>query len=203
MRIYFWHTRHAGRVLSIAGRTGRVSLGSEKAPYHRSHSCKTPASKKPYCVIIRAVTSTDFRNPLTGPPNSNHIRLTERFASPYGALGFHVFMGSDSPPGPSSVSWQVVLLLVSNQTIFMQIKRRSKIITRAGVKYVLSNTNTNTNTFFSEFQIQIQIQIHRQKSDQIQIQIQIQPIKYKYKYTLRPRQNWRHFTDDILKFILL
>ena len=76
---------------------------------------------------------------------------------------------------------------------------------RAGVKYVLSNTNTNTNTFFSEFQIQIQIQIHRQKSDQIQIQIQIQPIKYKYKYkyTLRPRQNWRHFTDDILKFILL
>ena len=56
--------------------------------------------------------------------------------------------------------------------------------TRAGVKYVLSNTNTNTNTntFFPEFQIQIQIQIHRQKSDQIQIQIQIQLIKYKYKY---------------------
>ena len=84
---------------------------------------------------------------------------------------------------------------------------RSMVKARAGVKYVLANTNTNTNTFFSEFQIQIQIQIHRQKSDQIQIQIQIQPIKlkykYKYKYTLRPRQNWRHFTDDILKFILL
>ena len=74
---------------------------------------------------------------------------------------------------------------------------------RAGVKYVLSNTNTNT--FFAEFQIQIQIQIHRQKSDQIQIQIQIQLIKYKYKYkyTMRPRQNCRHFTDDILKFIVL
>ena len=59
--------------------------------------------------------------------------------------------------------------------------------------------------FFPEFQIQIQIQIHRQKSDQIQIQIQIQLIKYKYKYkyTMRPRQNCRHFTDDILKFIVL
>ena len=58
---------------------------------------------------------------------------------------------------------------------------------------------------FPEFQIQIQIQIHRQKSDQIQIQIQIQLIKYKYKYkyTMRPRQNCRHFTDDILKFIVL
>ena len=55
--------------------------------------------------------------------------------------------------------------------------------------------------FFPEFQIQIQI--HRQKSDQIQIQIQIQLIKYKYKYTMRPRQNCRHFTDDILKFIVL
>ena len=59
--------------------------------------------------------------------------------------------------------------------------------------------------FFPEFQIQIQIQIHRQKSDQIQIQIQIQLIKYKYKYkyTMRPRQNCRHFTDDIFKFIVL
>ena len=59
--------------------------------------------------------------------------------------------------------------------------------------------------FFPEFQIQIQIQIHRQKSDQIQIQIQIQLIKYKYKYKyrMRPRQNCRHFTDDILKFIVL
>ena len=59
--------------------------------------------------------------------------------------------------------------------------------------------------FFPEFkiQIQIQIQIHRQTSDQIQIQIQIQLIKYKYKYTMRPRQNCRHFTDDILKFIVL
>ena len=59
--------------------------------------------------------------------------------------------------------------------------------------------------FFPKFQIQIQIQIHRQKSDQIQIQIQIQLIKYKYKYkyTMRPRQNCRHFTDDILKFIVL
>ena len=54
--------------------------------------------------------------------------------------------------------------------------------------------------FFPEFQIQIQIQIHRQKSDQIQIQIQIQLIKYKYKYkyTMRPRQNWRHFTDTCI-----
>ena len=66
---------------------------------------------------------------------------------------------------------------------------------RAGVKYVLSNTNTNTNTFFPEFQIQIQI--HRQKSDQIQIQL------IKYKYTMRPRQNCRHFIDDISKFIVL
>ena len=78
--------------------------------------------------------------------------------------------------------------------------------TRAGVKYVLSNTNTNTNTFFPEFQIQIQIQIqiHRQKSYQIQIQIQIQLIKYKYKYkyTMRPRQNCGHFTDEI-KYIVL
>ena len=59
--------------------------------------------------------------------------------------------------------------------------------------------------FLPEFQIQIQIQIHRQKSDQIQIQIQIQLIKYKYKYkyTMRPRQNCRHFTDDILNFIVL
>ena len=53
--------------------------------------------------------------------------------------------------------------------------------------------------FFPEFQIQIQI--HRQKSDQIQIQIQL--IKYKYKYTMRPKQNCRHFTDDIFKFIVL
>ena len=57
--------------------------------------------------------------------------------------------------------------------------------------------------FFPEFQIQIQI--HRQKSDQIQIQIQIQLIKYKYKYKykMRSKQNCRHFTDDILKFIVL
>ena len=51
--------------------------------------------------------------------------------------------------------------------------------------------------FFPKVQIQIQIQIHRQKSDQIQIQIQL--LKYKYKYTMRPRQNCRHFTDDISK----
>ena len=78
-------------------------------------------------------------------------------------------------------------------------------LSRAGVKYGLSNTNTNTNIFFSEFQIQIQIQIHRQKFDQIQIQIQIQSIKYKYnyKYAPLPIQNCRHFTDDIFKFILL
>ena len=76
------------------------------------------------------MTSTDFRNRLTGPPNSNRIRLTERFASPYEALCFHVFTGSDSPPGPSRLSeWQVVSLLVSNQTSFMQIKRRSKTMT--------------------------------------------------------------------------
>ena len=40
-------------------------------------------------LILRAVTSTDFRNRLTVSPNSNRIRLTERFASPYGALCFH------------------------------------------------------------------------------------------------------------------
>ena len=50
---------------------------------------------------IRAVTSTDFCNRWTVPPNLNRIRLTERFASPYGALCFHVFTGSDSPPGTS------------------------------------------------------------------------------------------------------
>ena len=77
----------------------------------------------------RAVTSTDFRNRLTVPPNSNRIRLTKRFASPYGALCFHVFTGSDSPPGPSRLSLQVLSLLVSNQTSFTQIKRQSKIIT--------------------------------------------------------------------------
>ena len=83
----------------------------------------------PMSLQISAVTSTDFRNWLTVPPNSNRIRLTERFASPYGALCFHVFTGSDSPPGPSCLSLQVVSLLVSNQTSFMQIKRQSKIIT--------------------------------------------------------------------------
>ena len=31
-------------------------------------------------VLARAVTSTDFRNRLTVPPNSNRIRLTEWFA---------------------------------------------------------------------------------------------------------------------------
>ena len=36
---------------------------------------------------------------LTVPPNSNRIRLTERFASPYGALCFHVFMGKRFPTG--------------------------------------------------------------------------------------------------------
>ena len=80
-------------------------------------------------VKVRAVTSTDFRNRLTGPPNSNRIRLTEQFTSPYGALCFHVFTGSDSLSGPSRLSWQVVSLLVSNQISFMQIKQRSKIIT--------------------------------------------------------------------------
>ena len=79
--------------------------------------------------FVRAATSTDFRNRLTGPPNSNRIRLTERFASPYGALCFHVFTDSDSPLGPSRLSLQVVSLLVSNQTSFMQTKWRSKIIT--------------------------------------------------------------------------
>ena len=58
-------------------------------------------------------------------------------------------------------------------------------------KYIffrVSNTNTNTNTPAKIW-----------SNTQIQIQIQIQPIKYKYKYkyTLRPRQNCRHFTDDI------
>ena len=80
-------------------------------------------------VYSRAVTSTDFRNRLTVPPNLNRIRLTERFASPYGALCFHVFTGSDFPPGPSRLSLQVLSLLVSNQTSFRQMKRQSKIIT--------------------------------------------------------------------------
>ena len=80
-------------------------------------------------LSIRAATSTDFCNRLTGPLNSNHIRLTEWFTSPYGALCFHVFRGSDSPSGPSRLSWQVVSLMVSNQTSFMQIIWRSKIIT--------------------------------------------------------------------------
>ena len=47
--------------------------------------------------------------------------------------------------------------------------------------------------FFQNFKYKYKI--HRQKPDQIQIQIQ--PIEYKYKYKLRPRQNCRHFTDDI------
>ena len=79
--------------------------------------------------FFRAVTSTDFRNRFTVPPNSNRIRLTERFASPSGALCFHVFTGSDSPLGSSRLSLQVVSLLVSNQTSFTQIKRQSRIIT--------------------------------------------------------------------------
>ena len=100
--------------------------------------CVIPLSISTICHIwarthpmlaARVATSTDFRNRLTGPPNSNRIRLTERFASPYGALCFHVFTDSDSPPGPSRLSLQVVSLLVSNQTSFMQIKWRSKIIT--------------------------------------------------------------------------
>ena len=66
---------------------------------------------------------------VTGPPNSNRIWLTERFASPYGALCFHMFTDSDSPLGTSCPSLKVVSLLVSNQTSFMQKKRRSKIIT--------------------------------------------------------------------------
>ena len=74
-------------------------------------------------IDFRAATSTDFCNRLTGPPNSNCIRLTERFASPYGALCFHMFMGRDSPPGPSRLSLQVFSLLVSNQTSFMQINK--------------------------------------------------------------------------------
>ena len=82
-----------------------------------------------WLVFYRAATSTDFRNRLTGPPNSNRIQLTERFASPYEALCFHLFTGSDSPPEPSRLSWQVVSLLVSNQTSFMQIKRRSNTST--------------------------------------------------------------------------
>ena len=73
----------------------------------------------------KAATSLNFRNRLYCPPKSNRIRLAERFASPYRALYFHMFTGSDSPPGPSclSLSWQFVLLLVSNQTSFTQIKR--------------------------------------------------------------------------------
>ena len=50
--------------------------------------------------------------------------------------------------------------------------------TRAGVKYILSNTNTNTKIWI--FQIQIQIQIF--SSTLIQIQIQRHWFKYIYKY---------------------
>ena len=93
------------------------------------HSDLQQSARPHIRVSVRAVTSTDFRNRLTVPPNSNRIRLTERFASPYGALCFHVFTGSDSPSGPSRLSLQVVSLLVSNQTSFTQIKRQYKIIT--------------------------------------------------------------------------
>ena len=99
------------------------------------------------CDLLWAATSTDFCNRLTVPPNSNRIRLTERFASPYGALCFHVFMSSDSPPGPSRLSLQVVSLLVSNQTIFTQIKRQSKIITCS----VLMHKNKSQTFFFFFF----------------------------------------------------
>ena len=76
----------------------------------------------------RAATSTDFRNRLTVPPNSNRIRLTNGLHPPMGPM-FPLFTGSDSPPGPSRLSLQVVSLLVSNQNSFTQIKRQSKIIT--------------------------------------------------------------------------
>ena len=55
-------------------------------------------------------------------------------------------------------------------------------VTRAGVKYVLSNTNTNTNTKIWIFQIQIKIFCSTLIQIQIQIQIQIHRFKYKYKY---------------------
>ena len=49
--------------------------------------------------------------------------------------------------------------------------KRLKAHSRAGFKYVFSNTNTNTNTSFQIFQIQIQIQIRWNFF-----------FKYKYKY---------------------
>ena len=107
----------------------RVKSWNELLPLrvltHASKKWSLPSS----FMIVRAVRSTDFRNRLTVPPNSNRIRLTERSASPYGALCFHVFMGSDSPPGTSRLLLQVLSLLVSNQTSFTPIKRQSKIIT--------------------------------------------------------------------------
>ena len=102
----------------------------------KTHSKK--GAHNSHIVVFRAVRSTDFRNRLTVRPNSNRIRLTKRFASPYGALCFHVFTGSDSPPGPSRLSLQVVSLLVSNQTSVTQIKRQSKIIT-CGVLCIKTN----------------------------------------------------------------
>ena len=109
----------------------RWCLVAYSAPNHYLYPCWvlpdwTHRSKRQW-NLIRAVTSTDFCNRLTVPPNSNRIRLTERFPSPYGALCFHVFTGSDSPPGPSRLSLRVLSLLVSNQTSFTQIKRQSKI----------------------------------------------------------------------------
>ena len=74
--------------------------------------------------------------------------------------------------------WQWVSIELGNGSV----RNRQKAITRAGVKYVLSNTNTNTNTKIWIFQIQIQIQIFCSSLIQIQIQIQIHRFKYKYKY---------------------
>ena len=66
---------------------------------------------------------------------------------------------------------QIDTLLTDGRT-----DERTDAPTRAGVKYVLSNTTTNTKILI--FQIQIQIFC----SILIQIQIQIYGFKYKYKY---------------------
>ena len=77
--------------------------------------------------------------------------------------------------------------------------------TRAGVKYVLSNTNTNTNTKIWIFQIQIQI--FCSTLIQIQIQIQIHRFKYKYKYKyVQPNisaETVRIQNRAILKYMLM
>ena len=69
---------------------------------------------------------------------------------------------------------------INQISYYIQLGVGWRVLIRAGVKYVLSNTNINTKIWI--FQIQIQIQIFSSTLIQIQIQIQIHRFKYKYKY---------------------